>query len=91
MEFPGKNTRVDSHSLLQGDLPDPGIIHEKARHKETYICRAQIKFLCWVFIAARVLSLVAVSRGYPRAAVHGLLVAVASLVAELRLLACGFQ
>ena len=24
MEFPGKNTRVDSHSLLQGDLPDPG-------------------------------------------------------------------
>ena len=49
------------------------------------------QILCWVFIAARVLSLVAVSRGYPRAAMHGLLVAVASLVAELRLLACGFQ
>ena len=24
MEFPGKNTSVDSHSLLQGDLPNPG-------------------------------------------------------------------
>ena len=23
--FPGKNTRVGSHSLLQGNLPDPGI------------------------------------------------------------------
>ena len=25
MDFPGKNTGVGSHSLLQGDLPDPGI------------------------------------------------------------------
>ena len=45
----------------------------------------------WVSIAARVLSLVAASRGYSLVAVHGLLIAVASLVAELRLLACRFQ
>ena len=38
-------------------------------------------FGCAVFTAARGLSLV-VSRGYSLAAVHGLLVAVASLVAE---------
>ena len=24
-DSPGKNTGVDSHSFLQGDLPDPGI------------------------------------------------------------------
>ena len=38
-------------------------------------------WLPWVFIAACGLSLVAVSRGYS-VAVHGLLIAVASLVAE---------
>ena len=27
---PRKNTGVDSHSLLQGDLPDPGIEHGSA-------------------------------------------------------------
>ena len=48
-------------------------------------------WVLWVSIAARVLSLVAASRGYSLVAVHGLLIAVASLVAELRLLACGFQ
>ena len=36
----------------------------------------------WVFIAAHRLSLVAVSRGYSLAAVSGLLIAVASLLAE---------
>ena len=41
-------------------------------------------WLCWVFVAARGLSLVAASGDYS-VAVHGLLIAVASLVAEHRL------
>ena len=41
--------------------------------------------LCWVFVAARGLPLVAVSLGYAIGAVLRLLVAVASLVAERRL------
>ena len=40
-------------------------------------------WLRWVFIAARGLSLVVVSGGYSFVVVHGLLIAVASLVAEL--------
>ena len=40
--------------------------------------------LRWVFVATRGLSLVAASGGYS-VAVHGLLIAVASLVAEYRL------
>ena len=39
-------------------------------------------WLCWVFIAACGLPLVATSGGYSLAVVHGLLTAVASLVAE---------
>ena len=43
-------------------------------------------WLCWVFIAAHGLSLVAASpRSYSLNGVHGLLTAVASLVAEHRL------
>ena len=38
--------------------------------------------LCWVLVAVYELSLVAVSRGYSQVAVYGLLIAVASLVAE---------
>ena len=41
-------------------------------------------WLCWVFIAACGLPLVAMSGGYSQAVVHGLLTAVASLVAERR-------
>ena len=41
-------------------------------------------WLSWVFVAARGLSLVALSGGY-FSLVHGLLIAVASLVAEHRL------
>ena len=39
-------------------------------------------WLCWVFVAARGLSLVAASGGYSFIAVRGLLIAVASLAAE---------
>ena len=39
-------------------------------------------WLCWVFVAARGLSLVAASRGLLFVAVRRLLIAVASLVAE---------
>ena len=46
--------------------------------------------LHWVFIAACRLFLVAASRGYSLAVVHGFLVSVASLVAELRLYGTGF-
>ena len=42
-------------------------------------------WLCWVFIAVPRPSLFAVSGGYSLVAVHGLLTAVASLVAEHRL------
>ena len=45
----------------------------------TYFC------LLWVLVAACGLSLVAASRGYSLDAVFGLLIAVASLVAEHRL------
>ena len=41
-------------------------------------------WLHWVFVAARGLSLVAVSWGLLFVAVHGLLIAVASLVVEHR-------
>ena len=41
-------------------------------------------WLCWVFIAAHMLSLVVVSGGYSLVVVHGHLIAVASLVAEHR-------
>ena len=44
---------------------------------------------CWIFVAARGLSLVAASGGYTL--VHGLLIVVASLVAELGLQARGLQ
>ena len=44
-----------------------------------------IFWLLWVFIATRGLSLVEASRGYSLAAVHQLLIVVASLVAEHRL------
>ena len=43
-----------------------------------------LPILCWVFVAARGLSLVAASGGY-FVVVHGLLIVVASLVAEHRL------
>ena len=39
-------------------------------------------WLCWVFVAMHGLSLVAASRGYSLLRLHGLLLAVASLVAE---------
>ena len=41
--------------------------------------------LCWVFIAARELSLDAVSRGCPLVVIRGLIIVVASLVVELGL------
>ena len=44
-----------------------------------------IFWLCWVFVAVRGLSLVVASGGYSFIAVCGLLIAVASLVAEHRL------
>ena len=40
--------------------------------------------LHWVFVAAHRLSVVVASRGYYLVAVHGLLIAVASLVVEHR-------
>ena len=49
-------------------------------------------WLCWVFVAARRLSLVAASGGYCLVLLPGLLVAMASFVAEHRLscpVACG--
>ena len=53
---------------------------------KTRVCLFYFKcvyfWLCWVFIAAHWLSLVAVSRGCSPVAVHGPLIAVASLVAE---------
>ena len=42
-------------------------------------------WLCWVFVAARGLSLVAVSGGWLFVVLRRLLIAVASLVAEHRL------
>ena len=42
-------------------------------------------WLCWVFVAARGLSLVAASGGYSMLQLRGLLIAVASLIAEHRL------
>ena len=48
-----------------------------------------IYWLCWVFVAACGLSLVVESRGYSLVVVHGLLIAVASLVAEHGLSNCG--
>jgi len=41
-------------------------------------------WLCWVFIIAQGLSLVAATGGYSLVVVHGLLIAVASLVLEHR-------
>ena len=45
--------------------------------------------LHWVFVAVCRLSLVVASGGYSLVAVHGLLIAVASLVSEHRLLSTG--
>ena len=42
-------------------------------------------WLCWVFVVAHAFSLVAVSRGCSLTAVHTLLIAVASAVAEHKL------
>ena len=41
--------------------------------------------LCWVFVAASRLSLLATSGGYSLVAVYGLLIVVASLVVDYRL------
>ena len=41
-------------------------------------------WLCWVFVSEHRLSLVEASRSYSLVAVHGPLIAVASLVAENR-------
>ena len=50
------------------------------------ICIFKIYFrLCWVFIATLRFSLVVESGGYSLVTVRGLLIAVASLVAEYRL------
>ena len=46
------------------------------------------KKVFYIFIAARGLSLVATSGGYPAVAVHGLLIVVAPLAAERGLQAC---
>ena len=48
-------------------------------------------WLCCVFVAVCGLSLVEESGGYSVIVVHGLLIAVASLVAEHRLQACRLQ
>ena len=48
-------------------------------------------WLCWVFGAAHGLSLVVASRGSSLIVVHGLLIAVASLVAEQGSRAHGLQ
>ena len=48
-------------------------------------------WLCWVFLAAHGLSLVVESRGCSLVVVRGLLIAVASLVAEHGLQACRLQ
>ena len=50
-----------------------------------------IFWLCWVFVAARGLLLSCGEQRLLFVAVHRLLIAVASLVAEHRLEACGFQ
>ena len=42
-------------------------------------------WLCWVFVAARELSLFAGSRGYSLVAMHWLLIALASVVVDHRL------
>ena len=42
-------------------------------------------WLCWVFVAAWAFSLVVATGGHSLVAVDGLLIAMASLVAELRL------
>ena len=47
--------------------------------KKIIIC---LLLLCWLFVAVCGLSAAAVSRDHSPAAVHGLLIAVASLVAE---------
>ena len=48
-------------------------------------------WLHWVFISARGLYRVVASRGYSLVEVHGLLIAVASLIAKHRLQARKFQ
>ena len=46
------------------------------------LCACVCVWLCWVFVAVSGLSLVAASEGYSLVVVRGLLIAVASLVAE---------
>ena len=52
-------------------------------HLCIYLFTLNYFWLCWVFVAARGLSLVAASRGYSLVSVPGLLIAMASLVAEI--------
>ena len=63
-------------------------------HKEDNVCAQSLSFfvcvynyfwLCWVFVAACGLFLVVVSRDFSLVAVHRLLLAVASLIVEIRL------
>ena len=48
-------------------------------------------WLCWVFVAARKISLVATSRDYSPVVMRGLLIVLASLVSEFGLYLYGLQ
>ena len=64
----------------------PSSVHPCSTHSFFFLINLFIYlWLPWVFVAVRGLSLVAVSGGYSVVAVCGLLIDVASLVAEHRL------
>ena len=77
-------TRFLSASLQRQWTLFPAAVTGKGRHHHQHIKKNTTIYLwmCWVFIAARRLSLVAASRSYSLVSVRGLLVAAASLVAE---------
>ena len=88
MDFPGKNTRVGSHSLLQGFFSTQGSNLGLLHCRQIFYCLSHqgsptllsvVFVFCffwphWIFLALYRLSLIAVSRGHSLVALCRLLI-----------------
>ena len=67
--------------IKQQQAEEPGEKAEQPKEERGFLIQLICFWLCWVFVAA-FFPLAAAGRGYSEVAVHGLLIAVASLVTQ---------
>ena len=80
----GRDIERRRHPGRDGDLRSWHVFFFFSWHVFIYLFTYFLFWLLWVFIAVHGLPLLAASESYSRVAVHGLLTAGASLVAEHR-------